>query len=244
MRRMAIALSKGGVGKTTTAVNLAHGLSRRGRRVLLVDMDTQGQASFALGVRPEKGLAEAMSGEKAQEVVEEARENLFLLSGGRRLAEISMAISRRQLGVERALMETLNPIEKEFDFVLMDMAPGWDLLSVNALFFADEVLCPVSLEIAAVQGLVEFIARLEDVKKYKPDLTLRHVVPTFMDRRLKRTGEILGQLEDLFPEILRSPIRLDVRLSECFGHGETIFEYAPDSKGAEDYEALIEEVNK
>jgi chromosome partitioning protein len=243
VRKIAISLSKGGTGKTTTAINLAHGLALVGRRVLLVDCDTQGQASFFLGLQADKGLANVLSGEaEAQEVVIRAREKLWLMTGGRGLAKAVVGIAKRQGAIEKALSEGLAPVKKSFDFIVLDTAPGWDILSVNILFYAEEVLCPVSLEIAAIQSLGEFIQRLEDIRAYNNRLRLRYVLPTFMDRRVRQTGELLAQLEAHFQEQLCPPIRYNIRLSEATGHGKSIFEYAPKSVGAEDYRKLIERI--
>lgn len=244
MRKIAVSLSKGGTGKTTTAINLAHGLALAGQRVLLVDCDTQGQASFFLGLQPDKGLSDILSGEAtAHEAIVLARERLWLLAGGRGLAKAVVGIAKRQGAIEKTLSEGLAPFKKSFDFIILDTAPGWDILSVNILFYAEEVLCPVSLEVAAIQSLGEFIQRLEDIRAYNDRLRLRYVLPTFMDRRVRQTGELLAQLEGHFRERLCSPIRYNVRLSEATGHGKSIFEYAPKSVGAEDYHQLIKRVS-
>lgn len=243
MRKIAVSLSKGGTGKTTTAINLAHGLALAGKRVLLVDCDTQGQASFFLGTQAEQGLSDILSGEAtAQEAIVLARERLWLLAGGRGLAKAVMGIAKRQGAIEKALSEGLAPLRKAFDIIILDTAPGWDILSVNILFYAEEVLCPVSLEVAAIQSLGEFIERLADIRAYNAKLRLQYVLPTFMDRRVRQGGELLAQLEGHFRERLCSPIRYNVRLSEATGHGKSIFEYAPKSVGAEDYHKLIERI--
>lgn len=243
MRKIAVSLSKGGTGKTTTAVNLAHGLARAGQRVLLVDCDSQGQASFFLGLQADQGLSEVFTGETtAQEAIVQARENLWLLAGGRGLAGASMQIAKRQIGIEKALSDALAPLSQAFDFIVLDTAPGWDILSVNVLFYAEEVLAPVSLEVASVQGLGEFIQRVKDIQPYHHRLRLRYILPTFMDRRVRQAGELLDQLKGLFNQELCSPIRYNIRLSEASGHGQTIFEYAPRSVGAEDYQKLIERI--
>jgi chromosome partitioning protein len=243
MRKLAIALSKGGVGKTTTAVNLAAGLARTGQRVLLVDMDTQGQSGRALGCAPPAGIAEVAAGETpADQAILPARENLDLLAGGRALASLKRVITRKDYGGEQTVAEALAPLDGRYDFAVMDTAPGWDALSVNALFYADEVLAPVSLEVMTLQSLLDFSHSLAAIQKYRPQLALRYILPTFLDRRVRKSDEILQQLALHFGNRLCEPIRYNVRLSEAPGYGQTIFEYAAGSPGAEDYRKLTERV--
>ncbi len=242
-RKIAVALSKGGVGKTTTAVNVAAGLAAAGRRVLLVDLDTQGQVARMLGVQPPATLAEVVNGEvEITTAVVTARERIDLLAGGRALAGLKRAIDRRDFGGERAVSEALAPVEGRYDYVIVDTAPGWDVLTVNALFLVTELLTPVALEVLALQGLTEFAASVQAVQRYHPQLELRYVVPTFHDRRVKKSGEVLGQLKTAYGSRLCPPIRYNVRLSEAPGYAQTIFEYAPHSTGAEDYRALTERI--
>jgi chromosome partitioning protein len=243
MRKIAVALSKGGVGKTTTAVNLAAGLAGRGQRVLLVDVDTQGQAARSLGVAPAFGLGELAQAEAAPEqAITRARPNLWLLAGGRSLGGLRMAINRREFGGEQTLREALSPLEGQYDLVILDTAPGWDTLTVNVLFYADEVLAPVSMEVLTLQGLLEFARNLGSIQKYHPELSLRYVLPTFVDRRVRKSEEILEQLAEHFADQLCEPVRYNVRLSEAPGYGQTIFEYAPHSAGALDYNRLAERI--
>ena len=239
MRKIAVALSKGGVGKTTTAVNLAAGLARAGQRVLLVDVDAQGQVARSLGVQPPSGLAELVTDERAPEQsVIEARDGLWLLAGGKALAGVERMIVRKDFGGERTLAEALSPLDEGYDYIILDTSPGWDTLTVNALFYANEVLAPVSLEVMTLQGLQDFAQSLKSVQRYHEGLRFRYILPTFMDRRVKKSEEILSQLRAYFPEQLCEPIRYNVRLSEAPGYGQTIFEYAPRSAGAVDYQQL------
>ena len=245
MRKIAISLSKGGVGKTTTAVNLSAGLARTGYRVLLIDTDTQGQASRALGVASEAGLAELISGEASPaEAIQEVRERLYLLAGGRNLAGLKRTIDRKDFGGENTLAEGLEMLDSSYDFAILDTAPGWGSLTVNVLFYADEILAPVSMEILTVSGLLYFQQSIQAIQKYRPQLEIKYVLPTFMDGRVKKSEEILAQLQSVFHEKLCSPIRYSVRLSEAPGFGQTIYEYAPASSGVEDYQALVERISK
>lgn len=243
MRKIAIALSKGGVGKTTTAVNLSAGLARAGKTVLLVEVDTQGQVARALGCDPDFGLADLVSGDKSPEqALCVARPNLWVLSGGRSLAGLKRQITRKDFGGEQTLTETLTLLEDRFDYAIMDTGPGWDALTVNALFYATNIITPVSLEVMTLQGLMEFSRSLQTIQKYHEELELRYVLPTLYDRRVKKSDEILNQLQGHFGERLCTPVRYSVRLSEAPGFGKSIFEYSPNSSGAEDYHKLTERI--
>ena len=242
-RKIAVALTKGGTAKSTTAVNLAAGLARAGRRVLLVDTDTQGQDGLMLGVRPEAGLAQLVEGDvTAGEVVVEARENLYLLAGDHTLAGLKRTIALREFGGARVLAEALAPLDEAYDYVLLDTAPGWDPLTVNVLFYTEEILAPVSLEVLSLQGLVEFEERIKSIKQYRRELTLRYVLPTFMDGRVRKSSEILEQLRAHYPDELCEPIRYNVRISEAPGFGQPLCEFAPRSTGAKDYQKLVERI--
>ena len=243
MRKVAIALSKGGVGKSTTAVNLAAALAQRQRRILLIDMDTQGQLARMLNLAPTHTVADVVSGEAPlKDAIIEARPGVDLLAGGRGLAGLKRAIDRKEFGGEQTLSEALASLDARYDYVIVDTAPGWDVLTVNALFFVEEVLTPVALEVLALQGLQEFMRSLAAIRRYHPRLTLRYILPTFFDRRVRKSDEILQQLRQHFPAQLCHPIRYNVRLSEAPGYGQTIFEYAVTSTGAEDYRLLAERV--
>ncbi len=243
MRKIAIALSKGGVGKTTTAVNLATGLALAGKRVLLVDVDTQGQVTKALGLQTGLGLADLVTAETTSaEALLPAREGLSVLAGGRALAGLKRQITRRDFGGEQVLSEALAPFEDQFDYTILDTAPGWDALTVNVLFYAHQVVAPVSLEVLTLQGLIEFEQSLTAIQKYHPALNLAYILPTFFDRRVRKSAEILEQLHSHYGERVCAPVRYNVRLSEAPGYGQSIFEYAPHSPGAEDYQALVERI--
>ena len=242
-RRIGISISKGGVGKTTTAVNLAAGLSFAGFRVLLVDTDTQGQDSFMLGVKPKAGLTELVTEElSAEEAITQARERLWLLAGGKSLAGIKRLIDRKDFGGEMTLSDALKPIENNYDYVIVDTSPGWDPLTVNVLFYVNEVLTPVSLEVMTLQGLLEFLKSIAAIQKHRKDVALKYILPTFMDKRVKQSMGILDKIEELYGKLLCPPIRYNVRLSEAPAYGQTIFEFAPGSPGAEDYRQLVRKV--
>ncbi len=242
-RKICVSLSKGGVGKTTTAVNLAMGLSLAGFKVLLVDTDTQGQVSYMLGMNPKAGLTELVMGELgADEVITQAREKLWILSGGKSLAGVKRLIGRKDFGGELTMSETLTKVDKDFDYVIVDTSPGWDPLTVNILFYVTEVLVPVSLEVMSIQGLVEFLKSIASIQKYRPQVSLKYILPTFLDKRVGKSVSILEKLQGLYGNNICEPIRYNVRLSEAPAYGQTIYEFAPGSNGANDYRELVRKV--
>ena len=242
-RKIGISLSKGGVGKSTTSINLSSGLALAGFKVLLIDTDTQGQDSFMLGVKPKAGLTELVTGELAlKECLTKARDNLWMLAGGKALAGVKRMIDRKDYGGELTIAEAMVPVDKIFDYVIVDTSPGWDPLTVSVLFYVNELLIPVALDIMALQGLSEFLRSISSIQKYRPELSLKYILPTFEDKRVKKTSRILSKIGKIYGERLCSPVRYNVRLSEAPAYGKTIYEYAPGCNGAQDYRELVRKV--
>lgn len=246
MRKIAVAMAKGGVGKTTTAVNLAHELALQGQRVLLVDCDTQAQACKFLGVSPPHGVYEFVTGRDSEgalvakkEAVFAARDNLWVLNGGIQLVALKNWLGEQPAeGRHNFLKKTLVPKGDRLDFIIFDCAPGWDVLSVNVLMAAEEVLCPVALQGPALEGLKTFFGYLISAQKQNEALALNYVLPTMFDRRTRQCFEIYKKLKRLFAKQICAPIRHNVRLSEAATAGKTIFEYARTATGAQDYRKL------
>jgi len=245
MRKIAIALTKGGCGKSTTAVNLAAGLALAGESTLLIDTDMQAQSLSMLSLESHFGLADVLQGKiKPADAIIPARENLYLLAGSESLSTVNLSLARQSTeeSPELALASALKPLEAAFSFCIIDTGPGWDVLTVNTLYYADEILAPVSLEALTIEGLIQFRERIKPIQEENPGLALRYILPTFMDQRVKKSSELLAQLKEYFPQEICDPIRYNVRLSEAPAFGKTIFEFAPSSPGAQDYKALTERV--
>lgn len=242
-RKICVTLSKGGVGKTTTSVNLSAGLALAGFKVLLVDTDTQGQSGYLLGKKTEAGLTELLTGELTpDEAIVQVRKNFWLLGGGKSLAGVKRIIDRKSFGAEWTLSEALKPLDTKFDYIIIDTSPGWDQLTVNVLFYATEILIPVALEVMPLHGLSEFMKSLRSIQKYRKEVSLKYVVPTFMDTRVKNPQIIFTRLKKLYPKEICKPIRYNENFSEAPSFGKTIFEFAPGCSGAVDYRELVRRV--
>ena len=243
-------MAKGGVGKTTSAVNISHGLAASGRRVLLIDCDTQNQVVQFLGIKPRYGLYEFVTERRPDgghisrnETIHRARENLWVLAGGIRLVELKHWLGEQQREIRHnVLAARLIPRDGLLDYVIFDCAPGWDLLSVNILMAAGEVLCPVAVQGPCMQGLKTFFRYLQSVQRHNSELRLEYVLPTMFDRRLKQTYVVHRQLKKFFARQMCDPIRYNVRLSEAPGSGKTIFEYNAAAAGAADYDRLVKRI--
>ena len=241
-RRVAILNQKGGTGKTTTAVNLAAGLADRGFDTLLVDVDAQGNVGTSLGIRGERSLYHVIAGEAAaDDVLVPVRGHLDVITADATLAMADVLLARIDGARDRVLAERLAPLRARYQYVVLDCGPSLSLLNQNALSFADEVLIPVSCDYLALVGVKQVLRTLKDIDKHLGHaVRISGVVPTFFDGRVRLAREAVDTLSGHFKERLYEPIRRSTRLAEAPSHRQTIFEYAPDSPGAEDYRRLVD----
>lgn len=244
MRKVVVANFKGGVGKTACAVNLAVGFAREGKRVLLVDNDSQFNATDALGVDGQStsgtyGLI--VDSASPPDVMVEVEENLWMVPSSRALAGVDswLAMQTRR---EEILRKRLRDVEG-FDFVILDTAPAFSLLNLNALSYANEVWLPVNMEYLALQGVRQMMDNLSIVtEEIEHEVSIRYVIPMFVDRRNSKTQAILDALYESFDSKVTTPIRTNVRLSEAPSYHQSIFDYAPSSAGAEDFRTLTQRI--
>lgn len=257
MRRIAIINQKGGVGKTTTTASLGAALAERGRRVVVVDMDAQANLSLSLGVEAPSGSPTShtvLLGETsfASAVQPTALANLSLVPSNLDLsgAELELAST---IGREYLLRDALRQWQEEAqqrtgeapaDYVLFDCPPSLGLLSINALAAAGEVLITIQTEFLALQGMSKLVSVVQLLRRrLNPELVITGILPCLYDSRLRLAREVLGEIRRYFPgQVLRQPIRSNVKLAEAPSFGQTIFQYAPDSNGADDYRAAANEV--
>ncbi len=244
MRKIIVANRKGGTGKSTTSVHLAAGLAKVGSSVLLIDTDAQGNCSKMLGQEPISGLSELIAKSVSpEEAIIEARPNLSLLSGSHRLAGTTRIIAREDFDSQYVLTKALEPYEGKYDFVVLDTAPGYSPMSMNVLFYGNEILVPINMEVLSVQGFIDFMGELEPVRE-RAGVAICYVLPTMADGRKGLTAEIIAQLETRFPAQVCEPIHYAARMSEIPRKGVTIYEEDDSARPAVDYAKLTRRILK
>jgi len=246
MRKAVICNFKGGVGKTTCAVNLAVGLARSGKKVLLLDNDSQANATCALGIDNEStpGMYGLIINDMPIESLKvEVEAGLDMIPASRALAPVDQWLTM-QTRREEILKKRLKNLDS-YDFVIIDTAPSFSLLNLNALVYAEEIWLPVSMEYLSLEGVRQVTETLQIIREelnHHP--IIRYVIPTFYDIRNSKSASILEALTESFDKAVTSPIRTNVRLSEAPSHHKSIFDYAGSSAGAHDYNLLIQRINE
>ena len=247
-RAIVIANQKGGVGKTTTSINLSASLAREGKKVLVIDMDPQGNTTSGLGIdkdNAEHTAYELLLGESSIEecMQKEILDNLSVIP-----ANINLAAAEIELiGVnekEYLLKKALDPIKNDYDFVIIDCPPSLNMLTVNSMCAGDTVLVPIQCEYYALEGLSQLIHTISLVQdRLNPDLEIEGVVFTMYDARTNLSLQVVENVKsNLDQNIYKSIIPRNVRLAEAPSHGMPITEYDEKSTGAEAYRMLAEEV--
>jgi chromosome partitioning protein len=239
---VAVINQKGGTGKTTTTINLGSALSKLGKRVLLIDLDPQGNLSYSLAVtEPKATLADAFLGNMTLQEVLVEKDGLWIAPGSNELVDIEISLVS-QPERERFLQSMLKDL-KGFDYILIDCPPSLSVLTLNALTASDEVLIPLQMEVLTLQGLDQIMNTVQKIKKaFNPKLKIKGIVVVMFDMRRKLSLEVLEYLQQNVKEhIFKQSIRLNVKLAEAPSFGRSIMEYDATSNGAKDYMALAEE---
>ncbi len=245
---ISITNQKGGVGKTTTAVNLSSYLAIMGKKVLLIDLDPQGNSTSGLGIEKdelEATILEVLTGEVEPEKAIKSTmiQNLYIIP-----ADLSLNIFKTRYSSspkkEFFLREKTEKFKDDYDFVILDCPPSIDILTLNALTAADEVIVPIQSEFYALEGIAQFTQLFDLVKKnLNPGLKLRGVVITMYDSRTRLSKDVEENVRKFFKnKVFKTVIPRNIRLSEAPSYGVPIPLYAPSSPGAEAYKSLAEEL--
>ena len=251
---ISIANQKGGVGKTTTAINLSAALGAMDKKTLLVDLDPQGNATTGLGYsRTDKKnleytIGDVIMGEvrPAQAVVQTKFKNLWLIPSTQRLAGAEAALPKlenKNLQLKKAILQ----IKDDYDIIVIDCLPSLGVLALNGLCACDRIIIPMQCEPYSLEGISELLKIVDRVKQgINRNLQIMGILFTMLDSRLKVNREVMREIKDKFPPevIFKSEIPRNVKISEAPSHGEPIMYYDPESKGAEAYTHLAREVIK
>ncbi len=249
MKVVAVGNQKGGVGKTTTALNLSAALAARGQRVLLIDLDPQANTTSGLGIEceGEDTVYPSLIGDHdvRQTIRETGRERLWMIPSHMDLAgvEIELARSDDHLTRLRGILQGLKPNDL-FDYCILDTPPSLGVLMTSALAAADEVMVPLQCEWYGLEGLAKIVRVIDEIRQSgaSPDLRIEGIVMTMFDNRTNLSRQVIEEVKNYFPEELyRTVIPRTVRISEAPSHARTILEHDPSGAGATSYLSLADE---
>ena len=245
MSIISIVNQKGGTGKTTTSLNLGSALAKLGKSVLLVDMDSQGNLGYSLGLDGGNTISDVFEGtSEIQDIIQE-REGMHIVLSDMRLVDIELSLM--DLDDRHAVLNAkLSKLAKKYDYVLVDCPPSLSILAVNSLYASEQVIVPMLMEVLSLQGLDQIIQTIEKINvSYNKQLSIMGILPVMVDKRRKLSQEVKDYiLENYDVSIFDTMIRNNVKASEAPSFGQSVIHYAPTSNSAKDYTDFAKEIVK
>lgn len=241
---IAVANHKGGTGKTTTVANLGVALALKNKRVLIVDLDPQGNLSYSFGVQDDAfEISHVFSGEKSMEEVIVRVEGIDLLPSSMNLADIELSMYSVE-DREFYLKELLDGVKSNYDYILIDCSPARSLLTVNALAASDYVMSTILLDVLSIQGLMHIVKTIDDIREsLNPSLDFLGILAVNVDLRKKISREVISFIREHYElSFFDTSIRTNVKIAEAPSHAQSVLTYASNSNGAKEYLLLAEEI--
>jgi chromosome partitioning protein len=233
---------KGGTGKTTTTINLGRALTMEGKRILLIDLDTQGNLTYSLGeAEASPTIAELLLGEASTDQVLKKCEGVHLLPANETLADVELTLAR--LDERFHHLKNLVSSLSSYDFILIDCPPSLSLLTINALTASDYIIVPMQMDVLALRGLDSILNTVEKVQPLNANLTVLGILPVMVDPRKNIHQEIINHIKsNYFTRLFNSAIRICVKVAEAPSFGKSVLKYAPTCSAARDYTSFAKEV--
>lgn len=242
---ISIVNQKGGTGKTTTTINLGSALAKLGKSVLVVDMDSQGNLGYSLGLDEGHSIVDVLEDKVDINSILQERESMDIIASDIRLVDLELSLIDLD-DRHKVLSESLDNLSKSYDYILIDCPPSLSILAVNALYASDKIIIPMLMEVLSLQGLDQIINTIRKIQSsYDKQLEIWGILPVMVDKRRKLSEEVREYINENYDvRIFNSMIRNNVKASEAPSFGQSVISYAPTSNSANDYTAFAKEILK